>query len=123
MSAKQNTRTFCGEQNVTASVLRMGQWEFTERISDILRRIASRNPGGVKHIASAANSNTRTAENWLAKQATPTARHLLCLMASDADICAEVLRLVRADVTLDPVIERLLNDIWERKQALQRLDR
>lgn len=119
MSADRTTRTVGGGQSVNALALRIDQFDFTDRICGAIREAASRSPSGVKLIARAANANTRTVENWLAKRSTPDGLHLVRLMATVPEVQAEVRRLAAMESDLDPSFERDLNALITAYQRIR----
>lgn len=62
---------------------------FTDALTDALRRSFQ----NAKAMARAAQSNTRTAQNWLEGKNTPTARHLIYLMRESDEVFQTVMQL------------------------------
>jgi hypothetical protein len=121
MSREKGGRNFRSgsDQQMTALALEIGQGEYTTIVRDSLRRAFGAERHAVKRLASVANSNERTAKNWLDGRATPGGLHLLRLMATVPGFQAEIRRLTGMAADCDPEIEREISDlfrVWQRRQ-------
>jgi len=103
---------------MSAPVLAMDQGEFTETVSDALKRHFGDDRAAVKKLAAAANTNARTAENWLRGNNTPDALHFLRLMATIPALQAEVRRLAGMESDIDPEFARDLAAAFATFQRL-----
>lgn len=101
-----------------ARILEIGQGELTQTIAGALKRSFGQERAGVKRLAIIANTNTRTAENWLRGNNTPDALHLLRLIAQVPELQAEVRRLAGMESDLDPELERELSAVVTRFQRM-----
>lgn len=97
-----------------AAILQMGQGEFTNTVGDALERRFGTDRFAVKQIAEIANTNIRTAENWLRRKNAPGGLHLMRLMAQVPELQAEMRRIAGMESDLDPELERELNSVMLR---------
>lgn len=104
---------------MTALALEIGQNEYTEIVRDALRRAFGRERHAIKRLAGAANSNERTAKNWLEGKATPGGLHMLRLMATVPEFQAEVRRLTGMQADMDPEFERELHGLIRAYQRVR----
>lgn len=103
-----------------APVLTMGQAEYQAAITEVLQATFGplRNP--VKALAAVANTNVRTAENWLAGRCAPSGLPMLRLMAQVPEFQARVRELTAMESDLDPRFERALNETIQLFQQSRR---
>ena len=77
----------------------MGVNTLAEELSGRLRCVFGDMKASAKRVARIAETNERTAENWIAGKNTPSARGLIALMAESEEFCIEVLELAgRSDL-------------------------
>jgi hypothetical protein len=84
-----------------APILEMGQGELTELMTACLREDFGELRCSKKEVAHAANSNPRTAENWLVGRNTPDLLHALRLAVTSPAWRAQLLKLLGLDDELD----------------------
>lgn len=78
---------------MTALALRhVGPREFTRVIASALRVITRGAKSPAKLLAEAANTNTRTATNWLSERTAPSIYHWACLEEAFPELQAEIRR-------------------------------
>lgn len=106
-----------GGRNLQPEILALDTGEFTMLVADALQRDYGSGRHAVKRIAAAANSNTRTAKNWLYAVNAPDGVHLLRLMADSPILAAEVRRLTAMSADLDPRFEQALSAAFQLWQA------
>lgn len=103
----------------TALAFEIGQNEYTGLVRDALQRAFGRERHAIKRLATVANSNERTAKNWLEGRATPGGLHMLRLMATVPEFQAEVRRLTGMQSDMDPEFERELHDLFRAYQKVR----
>jgi hypothetical protein len=84
-------------QAAKAPILEMGQGELTELMTACLREDFGDLRCSKKEVAQAANSNPRTAENWLIGRNTPDLLHALRLAVTSPAWRAQLLKLLGLD--------------------------
>lgn len=109
MSVDEVGRNFRSEKYRGADALALDTGDFTMLVADALQKDYGHGRHAVKRIAAAANSNTRTAKNWLYGVNAPDALNLLRLMAQSPALAGEVRRLTSMQASLDPEFERAFN--------------
>ena len=78
---------------MTALALRhVGPREFTRVIASALRVVTRGARSPAKLLAEAANTNTRTATNWLSERTAPSIYHWACLEEAFPELQAEIRR-------------------------------
>lgn len=85
----------------TAPITDMGQAELTELLAGCLREDFGDLRCARKEVAQAANSNTRTAENWLIGRNTPDLLHALRLAVTSPAWRAKLIQLLGLDAEPD----------------------
>lgn len=105
----RNLRGSAPLMGATAPVLQMGQAQYQAVITGVLQSTFGpmRNP--VKALAAAANTNIRTAENWLAGRCAPSGLPLLRLMAQVPELQATIRQLTAMESDLDPRFEQAMH--------------
>lgn len=111
---------------MTALALRsIGQGDFTVALANALRSVTAGARSSAKLLAEAANSNVRTAENWLAARAIPNTYHWECLKEAFPELDDEIRRLRGLDVGddverqvsifINTAVRRLAHEITARE--------
>lgn len=78
-------------------------------VSDALRREYGNEKAAAKAIALVADSNERTARNWLEGKCLPDFMNMVRLMASSPELKAEVARITEMQMDLDPDAQRAMS--------------
>lgn len=112
-----------GARNLEMSVAAALSTErVTSVIAEALKRTFGNSKASAKLVAKAANSNAKTAANWLAGNNAPGAVHLLRLMATVPELQAEVRRLTGMEANIDPEFERDLHALFRTYQRISQID-
>jgi len=93
-----------------AELMALDTGDATMLVADALRADFGTSDHAVKRIARAANSNVRSAKNWLAGDNMPLGVHFLKLMAHSPTLRAEVRRLTAMEIEAHPDFQRYFND-------------
>lgn len=104
----------------TLTIRKIGQGDFTAALAGALRHITAGARSSAKLLAEAANSNVRTAENWLAARAIPNTYHWECLCEAFPELRSEIDRLRGAEQEGEPIerqITMLINQAVRLKAA------
>jgi len=101
-----------------APVLDMRRAEFTEIVCGALEAAVANTRNPAKSLARIANTNVRTAENWLSRKCTPRGLTLLQLIAKVPELQAEVRRLTAMEADLDPMLEQQLSHTFRLFQQM-----
>ncbi len=105
---------------IAAPIDELGQGDLTTTIAERLRDHFGDDRHAVRKLAEAANTNERTAENWLLGKNAPGVLHFLKLMAAIPSLQAEVRRLCAMEADLDPELARDMQALittFQRRQA------
>lgn len=98
--------------------------EVTEQVGEALvRSEIGRARHAVKLIAEVANTNARSAQNWVEKRNAPNLASFINLCRRIPELKAVALRLLEADDALDPMFAKKFNDVaqaWLDYQARQK---
>lgn len=95
--------------------------EVAEQIGDALvRSEIGRARHAVKLIAEVANTNTRSAQNWVEKRNAPSVASFINLCRRIPELKAVALRLLEADDALDPMFAKKFNDVAQAWLDYQR---
>jgi len=94
-----------------APILTMGQNELTRAISGALQSAFGDERDAAKRVAIIANTNDRTAENWLLGRNAPDVLHLLRLAAQIPELQAVVRQLAAMEADMDPELDRALSAV------------
>lgn len=78
-------------------------------VSEALRKAYGQERASAKAIARAANTNERTARNWLEGRALPNFMSTLRLMATTPELRSAMDRLTAMESDLDPEAERAMS--------------
>lgn len=109
LDTRSNVRTFRAQSRSTNSALNLDQHGMAGIVSEALRKAYGREKSAAKTIARAANTNERTARNWLEGRALPNFMSTLRLMATTPELRSEVARITAMQAELDPEAERAVS--------------
>lgn len=104
-------------------IMRMGTNQLTLVWSQELKREFGEDKHAAKKIARLADTNVRTAENWLYGHNTPDLLHALRLMAKVPGLAGEMRRLMAMESDLDPEFERDFHKLVETFTRARERDR
>lgn len=123
MSFDKSHRNLSGRTPLMAAaapVLRMGQAEYQAEVTGVLQAVFGPQRNPVKALAAVANTNIRTAENWLAGRCAPSGLPLLRLMAQVPELQATIRRLTAMESDLDPRFEQAMHQAIAVFQQVRR---
>lgn len=98
-----NSRKLHGQASMTFATAA----EVTEQIGEaLIRSEIGRGRHAVKLIAQAANTNARSAQNWVEKRHAPSVASFINLCRRIPELKAVALRMLECDDAIDPEFER-----------------
>lgn len=109
MSASSDNRNFRvpGKRMTAIAMRRLGRRDYTMIVAQALRNVTSGVQSAAKLIAGAANSNVRSAENWMSARTLPNAYYLDALREAFPELEAEIRRLRGLEGEGEPIARQI----------------